>query len=95
MIRTANKARFAILALLTLSVSPAVAAETAGLITVNYARVDSFNKVSKNPQKVAGSASESLGIYDSSNKSSSVFHPRHRSEANKNMILGGPEVIPM
>lgn len=93
MIRTAHKARFAILALLTLSVSPAIATETAGLITVNYARTDSFNKVSKNPQKVAGSASKSLGIYDADN--ASVFRPRHRSEANKNMILGGPEVIPM
>ena len=44
-------------------------------------------------EKLGKTASESLGL--ETGETVSVFRPRHRNNDNKNLILGGPEVIPM
>lgn len=63
--------------------------EHAGLVTVDYVKTESLKQV----EKLGKTASESLGL--ETGETVSVFRPRHRNNDNKNLILGGPEVIPM
>lgn len=63
--------------------------ENAGLLTVDYVKSETLKKV----EALGRAASYNLGI--ESKETVSVYKYKHRSDANKNLILGGPEVIPM